>query len=468
MAETENNPYQDKIDKDNDRKTLAKLKAGTANQQLINAAYLGARQEPPAVMDWLNAAQSGFTSFTTALERGKAARQKEIDAMSGDIDSQIDNLTTTGFSLGENYYGVANEYTKQLREKYLENEGNPEAQNKIKMELNVASQNIGNTKTAIEEISTAWGANPDESDLERSGLSPEQLNIIKTVTAPDGKHAIWIPGENTFGWQDPNDPSKIYTVKDIQDIQKLASRDFVGKEEYIKYEQAKAEAGVTFHEDGTGEAFNPRKEMFANQKRITKENVNFYINGDFTNDGTPSFKDELPNHPDFRWDAKNNPIFDALAKVTMPDGSLKYRDVDGKDGFDIKDLATEADMADGVFSNEEKQAAMKKVHDAITDPNAVGFDFDVTKNLIAEYMTLRQEKQFYGDRNLGLDPRDFDSDTAFVEAGGSLGYAKSQGWKYVEKKQKVGKGKNAVMKSYMPTKQYEWVQTPQRGGTTVL
>ena len=464
MAET-NNPYQDKIDKD--RKNLIKLRAGTANQQLINAAYLGARQEPPAVVDWLNAAESGLTSFTTALERSKAARQEEIDAMNGDIDSQIDTLTTAGFSLGENYYSAANEYTKQLRAEYLENEGNPEAQNKIKMELNVASQSIGNTKTAIEEIATAWGANPDESDLERSGLSKRQLDIIKTITAPNGANAIWDYDENTFVWEDPNS-GEIYKIKDIQDIQKLASRDFVGKEEYIKYEQSQAENGMLFHEDGTGEAFNPRKEMFANQKRITKENLHFYINGDFTGDGTPSFKDELPNHPDFRWDAKNNPIFDALAKVTMPDGSLKYPDIDGKDGFDIKDLATEADMADGVFSDEEKQAAMKKVYDAITDPTAVGFDFNITKNLIAEYMTLRQEKQFYGDRNLDLIPSDFDSDTEFVEAGGSLGYAKSQGWKYVEKKQKVGKGKDAVMKSYMPEKQYEWKLDPQRGGTTVL
>ena len=189
MAETENNPYQDKIDKD--KKNLIKLKAGTANQQLINAAYLGARQEPPAAMDWLNAAESGLTSFTTALERGKAARQKEIDAMNGDIDSQIDNLTTTGFSLGENYYGAANEYTKQLREKYLAAEGDPEAQNKIKMELNVASQSIAGTKTAIEEIATAWGTDINESDLERNGLSKKQLAMIKTVTAPNGANAIW-------------------------------------------------------------------------------------------------------------------------------------------------------------------------------------------------------------------------------------------------------------------------------------
>mgnify|MGYP006410305363 CR=1 FL=1 len=54
--------------------------------------------------------------------------------MNGDIDTQIDTLTTAGFSLGETYYSAANEYTKGLREKYLAAEGDPEAQNKIKME----------------------------------------------------------------------------------------------------------------------------------------------------------------------------------------------------------------------------------------------------------------------------------------------------------------------------------------------
>ena len=108
------NPYQDKIDKD--KENLIKLRAGTANQQLMNAAYLGARQEPPAVMTWMNAAESGLTSFTEAIDKSKKARQAEVDKMNGDIDTQIDTLTTTGFSLGETYYGAANEYTKQLRE----------------------------------------------------------------------------------------------------------------------------------------------------------------------------------------------------------------------------------------------------------------------------------------------------------------------------------------------------------------
>lgn len=455
MAETENNPYQDKIDKD--KKNLIKLRAGTANQQLINAAYLGARQEPSVAMDWLSAAESGLTSFTTALAEGKAARQKEIDAMNGDIDSQIDTLTTAGFSLGENYYGAANEYTKQLRAKYLENEGNPEAQNKIKMELNVASQSIGNTKTAIEEIATAWGTNPDESDLERSGLSDRQRAIIKTITAPDGKHAIWDYDENTFVWKDPSS-GEVYKIKDIQDIQKVASRDFVGKEEYIKYEQSKAENGMTFHEDGTGEAFNPRKEMFVNQKRITKENLHFYMNGDFTGDGTPSFAKEFQNHPDFDLTKEDNVIFKAL------EASGKYLDKPGSpEGFDLTDMP-DPTPDDGVYTADDLLKLRNDVYNAVTDQSANGFDFDITKNLIAEYMTLRQEKQFYGDRNLDLIPSDYDSDKDFIEAGGSLGYAKSQGWKYVEKKQKVGKGKDAVMKSYMPEKQYEWIQTPQRGG----
>ena len=96
------NPYRDKIKKDEEN--LAQLRAGTANQQLIDAAYLGARNEPPAVMTWMNAAESGLTSFTEAIDKSKKARQAEVDKMNGDIDTQIDTLTTAGFSLGETYY----------------------------------------------------------------------------------------------------------------------------------------------------------------------------------------------------------------------------------------------------------------------------------------------------------------------------------------------------------------------------
>tara|TARA_R100001082_G_C4366042_1_gene161975 strand:+ start:3617 stop:4996 length:1380 start_codon:yes stop_codon:yes gene_type:complete len=447
MAET-NNPYQDKIDKD--IKNLVKLKAGTANQQLINAAYLGARQEPPAAMDWLNAAQSGLTSFTTALAEGKAARQKEIDVMNGDIDSQIDTLITSGFSLGENYYSAANEYTKQLREKFLAAEGDPELQNKIKMELNVASQSIAGTKTAIEEIATAWGTNPDESDLERNGLSPKQLDIIKTVTAPNGANAIWDYNKNTFVWQDPNDPSKIYTVKDVQDIQKQYSRDYAGKERYIKDEQAEREFGLAYKQGEQGaEAFNFEKKLLNNEKRITKENVNFYINGDFTNDGTPNFKETFKNHPDFDLTKEGNPISKALTE------SGKYLDRPGSPkGFDLTDMP-DPTPSDGVYTEDDLLKLRNDVYNAVTDPDANGYNFEITKKLIAEYMTLRQESNFYGGKKSDLvkiDPRNYKDLDSFKDAGGNVGFAKANGYRY-QKEVKNARGK--------VTTKAGWIYEPQ-------
>jgi hypothetical protein len=429
MAEP-NNPYQEKID--NDKKNLVQLKAGTANQQLINAAYLGARQEPPAVMTWMNAAESGLTSFTEAVDKSKKVRQAKLDEMNGKIDAQIENLTTTGFSLGKTYYSAASQYTKRLREEYLAAEGNPERQNEIKMELNVASQNVGNTKKAIEDIATAWGVSEEESTLVRSGLTDKQNDIINTVT--NDANAVWSDEENTFVWknQDPDSEffGETYTAKQINDIQKIASRDYEGQKTYIDDETIIGDKGVDYREGKGGSAFNPRTQMHLNKKRINKDNINFFVSGDFTNDGTPTFAEELPNHPAFKWDAKNNPIFDALAQVTMPDGSLKYGDIDGNNKFDIEDLATEADMADGVFSADEKQAAMAKVYHAIIDKDAPGYDFDVTKSLVAEYMTLRQEKRFYGnsvEEIQGIDPTTFtgvDAVSDYINAGGNIGYAR--------------------------------------------
>jgi hypothetical protein len=446
MAEA-NNPYQDKIDKD--RKNLIKLRAGTANQQLINAAYLGARQEPPAAVDWLNAAQSGLTSFTTALAEGKAAKQEEIDAMNGDIDSQIDILTTAGFSLGENYYSAANEYTKQLRAEYLENEGNPEAQNKIKMELNVASQSIAGTKTAIEEIATAWGTDINESDLERNGLSKTQLDIIKTVTAPNGANAIWDYNENTFVWKDPNS-GDIYKIKDIQDIQKQYSRDYAGKEQYIKDEQAERELGLAYKQGERGsEAFNFEKKLLHNEKRITKENVNFYISGDFTNDGTPSFKETFKNHPDFDLTKEGNPISKALT------ASGKYLDRPGSPkGFDLTDMP-DPTPNDGVYTEDDLLKLRNDVYNAVIDQDANGYDFEITKKLIAEYMTLRQESNFYGGKKSDLvkiDPRNYKDLDSFRDAGGNVGFAKANGYRY----QKEVKDKNGKV-----TTKAGWVYEPQ-------
>ena len=418
MAEYEN-PYQDKIN--TDKKNLIRLKAGTANQQLINAAYLGARQEPPAAMTWLNAAQSGFASFTEAVEKTKKARQAELDEMNGKIDANIDALETNGYSLGENYYTQANMYTQKLRERFLAEEGNPAEQNKIKMELNVASQNIANVKGTIEELATAWKGD----DIEKSGLNPTEQRIMDIAMDSKGTHATWIEGENTFGWRDPKS-GDVYTVKQVQDIQKMVSKDHVAKEEVITDENKQADLGNDFRVTGEGAPFNSTNQMYHNEKRITKENIRFFINGDFTGDGTPSFKDELPNHPDFKWDAEKNPIFDALASVMLPSGEPMYPDKDNN-GLDINDLATAADMEDGVFSDDEKIAAMQKVYDAITTPDADGYNFDVTKKLIAEYMTLRQQERFYGkpvSEIEDINPEKYDNLQEYLADGGNLGYAK--------------------------------------------
>lgn len=452
MVEYEN-PYQDKIDKD--EKNLVKLKAGTANQQLINAAYLGARQESSEVMTWMNAAESGITSFTKAIGESRKIKQAKLDEMNGKIDDQIETLSAAGYSLGKNYYAKANEYTKKLRERYLAEEGNAEAQNLIKMELNVASQNIGATKQTIEQIATAW----ESDDIEKLALSEDEQKIMNIAMDPNGAHAVWIEGENTFGWRDPDDHTKIYTLKQIQDIQNLASKDYVAKEANIKYEQQMVSDGVKYRTDGTGAGFDNIKQMHANKTAITKDNIRFFINGDFTGDGTPSFKDEVINHPE--WD---NKIFEHLTE-----NALETYDTDNDGDVDIND-----------FAGASRALQMEKVYNAITTPGTKenpqpGYDFDVTQGLIAEYMTLRQKKAFYEGSKLDangnpmLTPKDYAStvnndnfrDKDFAAAGGNIGYMKSLGWQKIE--QFEGTGKN---KEPFNPRQYKWEINPMSSFTS--
>jgi len=443
MAEP-NNPYQEKID--NDTKNLVQLKAGTANQQLINAAYLGARQEPPAVMTWMNAAESGLTSFTEAVDKSKKARQAKLDEMNGKIDEQIDNLTTTGFSLGKTYYSAASQYTKGLREEYLAAEGNPERQSEIKMELNLASQNISGAKKAIEDIAVAFGPDAENSTLERSALNPAELDIIDTVT--NDANAIWDYEQNTFVWQDPKDPEKTYTIKDIQDIQKIASKDYEGQKNYIEDETKIGDLGNEYKNGKGGSAFNANTQTHSNLKRITKDNIRFYIHGDFTGDGTPSFKDEIINHPDMKWDGK---IFKHLTGVTNENGDMIY-DIDGDGDVDIDDF--------GDVNNESRVKIMSDVYTAITDDMSMGYDYDVTRGLIAEYMTLRQEKRFYGGKTTAqldeINPEDYDNTQDYIDAGGNIGYAKEvMGYSWGEKLDRKGR-------SYTPPR-FDWKIDASKG-----
>ena len=419
------NPYQDKIDKDEEN--LVNLRAGTANQQLLNAAYLGARQEPSEVMTWMNAAESGLTSFKTAIDESKKARQLKLDEMNGKIDVQIEALETSGYSLGENYYKQANIFTKELREEYLAAEGSPDEQKKLKMELNIASQNIANVKNTIEEIGTAWAS----EDIEKLALNPKEQRVMEIAMDPKGTHAFWIEGENTFGWKDPKS-GEVYTVKQVQDIQKMASKDYVAKEEYITKENDIADAGNNFRTKGIGNTFNKTEQMYLNKKLITKENIRFFINGDFTGDGTPSFKDAIIDHPE--WDSK---IFDyltehALAKYDTypsPGGDGKVNEDDFRDAF----YPVSTDLSGVTYSREK---GMNQVYNSIIEAE----NFDVTKGLIAEYMTLRQQERFYGgkaefDKMKGMSPKNFDSWDAYVAAGGNMGYAvQVLGWTRLDAK----------------------------------
>ena len=437
MEDEYTNPYQDNIN--TDKKNLTKLKAGTANQQLINAAYTGARQSHPAVLDWLDYADTGLASFTTAFDGIKKIKQAQEDQLNSQLDTKVNEMITNGFSLGTNYYDQANVYTKELRERFLAAEGNPEEQQKIKMELNLASQSIANTKQSIQDLATAWGTNPEDSDLERGGLNEDQKRVVETVF--NEENAYWDQEKRSFRWRDPNDPSKTYGVEEIQKIHDLASKDFVTKEQYVKDELAERQLGIDYKLGNSDQRFDFENKMFNNESRINKKNITFLINGDFTNDGTPPFKDEIAKHPDFAWDNVNNPIFDALSKQLNKDGTLKYPNWEDDGEFNIHDLANEEDMADGVFSDEEKANAMALVYDAITNPGNGNYDFNTTKTLIAEYMTLRQEEKFYGGTKSDLakiEPNKKDGNEwkyksveEYIAAGGNIGFAKDNGWTWL-------------------------------------
>ena len=94
---------------------------------------------------------------------------------------------------------------------------------------------------------------------------------------------------------------------------------------------------------------------------------------------------------------------------------------------------------------------MEDVYTAITEPMSMGYDFDVTKGLIAEYMTLRQEKRFYGGKTTWqleqIKPDDYTSTKDYIAAGGNIGYAEEVMGYTWSKDIKNKKGKSTTPKT---------------------
>lgn len=389
--------------------------------RLIKGAYLSARADAPDY-SWMNAVSSGINAFGEAMETKKANKKAEHEEIMGQIQTNVDEIYAAGGSMPQEYFDQAYTYTEQLREEYYKavQSGDTKAQHQLKGKLNAFSTGIQNTKKSLEEGATLI---KDGVLINDEGLTTDQKNIMNSIKKGNAELDM---ESGSYRWKavdvngkpmlDENGQQKYYTEEDYSNA--LVMRDDVNKEAYLSANSGIIDAKEKY-ENGKGPAFDNTTSRKANIKIIDasiKENGNMQsmIWDDIT--GFGSFADTVETHPEFV------KYFDEdLEYFNMKDGltnnvaiALYDKDKDGHVGYEDFISAEEYPdydtNKDGVITADELEAiyavnptaketvsklAKEKIKHAILNP-AKGQE-DLTKGMLADFMTNRQSQMFYGE-----------------------------------------------------------------------
>lgn len=413
-----------------ENQTLKHLQsAQDAGDLLTRGAYMSARADGPDY-SWMNVVGAGVDTFKTELNAQKIAKDTKRKEDLSQISGIVDGIYDVGGSLPQEYFDQAYDYTGKLREEYLAaiESGDKKAQALIKGKLNGFSTMISTLKTDLTESAGMW---KDESLINSDGMTDEQISISKSI---DGKNSVL--EEGTYKWKnvdyDPTNPKskEFFTTEDLKGA--LPLRDDVTKETYLKNNKKILENGENFR-NGTGNGFDQKTNHDANMKLITEENIQSMIWDDQTGQG--SFAESLDKRPDF---------INIFETINTADGlpvhpsKIAFIDENGDGHVDFRDFFNMEDpevieyfddyggiqFSDGINPEEEKYMktpdfledvmkmmdtnpkiksdieliAKDKLKNAITKIDSKGFNIDVSKKLVSDFLTNRQRQMFYGDK----------------------------------------------------------------------
>ena len=248
---------------------------------------------------------------------------------------------------------------------------------------------------------------------------------------------------------------------------------------YLDFNKTVIENGEKYR-DGEGSDFDQTTQHKNNIALIeSSTNIQSMVWDDITGQG--SFADSLDQHPDFinvfnamnKKDGLSNAVMIGMYDTT-DDGVVDFRDFIDFDSPESRIFYTQQfdKNQDGKISDEELSLIMKdefaskailditksKLKDAITKTDHPNYNEDLTKTLVADFLTNRQKQMFYGqegDKYLKIIPdlpkgsnpesnvefnekkgtltigtQKITSLDTLKEAGGSYGYLKSKGFTY--------------------------------------
>ena len=467
--------------------------------RLIEGAYMSARADSPDY-SWVNIVGSGIKSFKEEMDTARANKEAAREETIAGIEKTMENIYQTGGSMDTAYYDQAYDYAQELREQYVAavDSGDTKLQHQIKGQLNTFATQITTTKDALTEGAELWN---DKALIPKSGMTPYQL-AVNASFKPENAQLI----DGTFKWKNvnynPNDPNskEFFEEKDYKEA--LPLRDDVNTEVYLKGGQSSLEGGEKWR-NGEGGDFDVSTQRKKNMQIIEDSmsdskgvgSIQSMLHDDITGQGSFAsyFNEDNPQHPDYENFFKNMMTQDGLENVKMiglhdksGDKVVGYEDFIDFNSPEALSVFPEFELMDlnkdGIIKNDELLAVIEKdkkeggtleedikglirpkLKDAVLNIHNDHYNEDLTKNLLADFMTNRQRQMFYGkdgDKYKTLVPgvdgsivrikdgllyigKDQITDAEdYVKRGGSLSHLDKAGWSWNKKDKKFNQNAN--------------------------
>ena len=455
MAEDNENPFN----------IPESLTSGNINQTLVDSAYIGKKIEQNTRGKLIqNLAFQGLNTFTREYNANKALEEAQHEEAMIDINANADEIYATAGSLPQTYFDQSWTYVEGLREQYAEAVKNDDtkAQHQLKAQLNQYVTYIGGLKDSL----NANAESLKSGDMLGVGeLTHKQIQIQRSCV---NKNAVLVDGEFKYKAIDKtgqpiikNGEQVYYTLEDLNNT--FVTKDYASQEIYLDGLNTIVDNGDKFRLGESEDDFDESVQYRQNEKSITEDNIQYMMRGDFFNDRT--FEEAFSDHPDFQQ------LFSTLGSTDYGTPNVKMIELYDKNGdkkigySDFMEYFKGLGMVDptgGAWTDDDIERLMtsnpdlkgkieaiiaREITVSITRPTHKNYDFNTSKRFLAEFMTLRDEKLFYGD--------DFEKAKLlvpgvpgatitknelqkmyyqeYIDKGGNVGYLKSQNW-YIDKR----------------------------------
>ena len=383
------------------RETLNLNVSGDPLQSYIDAKYASQNN---GIWDIASDAVSGLASGIMANKESMRLEEEDnkkiLEAHEDQFTQNVAKINDQLGGLGEEYMNVATSEAKVMQGEYMEavKAGDKEAQSRIKMKLQGLATASGSLKESLN-----IAAELKNDGLLSKGRTEEEIKIASICTNP----ANGVFQDGAYGFKDP-ETGKIYTQEDLDNS--LGQIDEVTSKAYLDYEMGQNESGMNYV-NGTGPDFDfNRIKTSIGDQFIKEDNIMSIMHDDFRKSGeSNTFKAHLKEY------LQTSGLIESFHDVKNSDGSLKF-DTEGGEGIDTK-------------------AEMEAVMEAIYNKKDGNYDFKVSKNIVAEYLTMQSEEKFYGSHpssksakeRKAMRPNAGETEKTFIARGGIMGELAKEG-----------------------------------------